>query len=101
MDIFQYADDEVIRSYIKKEPIVSHILPVEKITKSVPPKEFEKMFEHGSETTENRNFNAQYQKKINKLKKEYGEREINPDLIKSLRNRTKDAQNKISELFQD
>nr|QEE17741.1 hypothetical protein DSAG12_03579 [Candidatus Prometheoarchaeum syntrophicum] len=101
MDLFQYAEDEIIRSYLKKEPIVSHILPVEKKPQSVSPKEFEKMFAHDSNSPEKKNFNDQYQKKLTALKKEYGERDINPELIQSLRIRTKDSQNKIFKLFQD
>nr|QEE16324.1 hypothetical protein DSAG12_02154 [Candidatus Prometheoarchaeum syntrophicum] len=101
MDLFQYAEDEIIRSHLKKEPMVSHILPVEKKPQSVSPKEFEKMFAHESKSPEIRNFHREYQKKLTALKKEYGERDFNPELITSLRARTRDSQNKIFKLFQD
>lgn len=101
MDPTQYADDEILRFHLKKDSVISHILPVEKSTKSVLPKDLEKMFNQGSVTNGNENFHVQYQKNLDRLMKEYGEREITPDLIDKLRTDTKNLQHKISALFQD
>ena len=97
-----FAVDEILKSYLKKEPIISHILPVQNHTnKSVSPKEIEKMFAQRFDSNEKSDFDTQYQKNLEKLKDEFGEKEINSQLIDKLRNRTKDLQNRITTLFQD
>ena len=99
MDPTEIEGDEMLRSYLKKEPMVSHVLPVQKhIEKSVPPSD---LFIPASDLDEKEDFNTQYQKNLQELKKEFGEREIDSELMGKLRNRTKELQDKISILFQD
>ena len=104
MDPTQFAGDEILKSYLKKEPLVSNVLPVQSPKKNVSPKELEKMFTREPDINRiiNRDdFNSQYQKNLEKLKNEYSERIIDSELVVELRNRTKELQNKILALFQD
>ena len=102
MDPTQFAGDEILKSYLKKEPMVSNVLPVQNNRKSVSPKELGKLFSHDSVSpVEHHDFNTQYQKNLERLKNEYGERTIDSELVVELRNRTKELQSKISALFQD
>jgi len=98
MDPTIFVGDEILRSYLKKEPIVSTVLPVQNHKKSISPEDI--IFQE-SQAKKRGDFNTQYQKNLERLRKEFGEREINPQLIEKLRNRTKKLQSKISLLFQD
>ena len=104
MDPTEFAGDEILRSYLKKEPMVSHVLPVQSQKKNVSPKEIGKMFSQDISSVnkdKREDFDTQYRKNLERLKEEFGEREINAELVGKLRNRTKELQSKISALFQD
>ncbi|MHA1776011.1 MAG: hypothetical protein ACTSWC_04510, partial [Promethearchaeota archaeon] len=102
MDPSRFANDETLKSYLKKEPMVSHFLPVEKNkNKSVSPIEISNMFSHQDDTLEKNSFENEYQKNLTRLRKEFGQEPITPELIQKLRKHNEKLERKITELFQN
>ena len=97
----QFVNDEILKSYLKKDSLVSNVLPVETQSKSLTPNEIEKIFSQGLDSNKNEDFKTQYHENLKRLKKEYGEREINSELVDEIRSKSNALQNKIFTLFQD
>ncbi len=86
------ANDEILRSYLEEDLIVSDIQPI-KIHKKI---KLNKDLEIKKD-----DFNSLLKNNLDKLKEEFGEEEINLELIEKMRKRTNEIKNKIFALFQN
>ena len=101
MEPTRIADDDVLRAYLKEDPMVSNILPI-KIHKKIKSfKDLEMIIPQETKLSKKDDFNTLFQKNLEKLKEEFGEKVIDLELVEKLRNRTIELQNKIIALFQD
>ncbi len=101
MEPTMIADDVVLRAYLKEDPMVSNILPIKIHKKIQSIKDLEMIIPQETKLFKKDDFNTLFQKNLEKLKEEFGEKVIDLELVEKLRNRTKELQNKIISLFQD